>query len=320
MVTRRLALADQEEAVLLFGQHDRNLKEIERRFNVQIFVRPSDRIDEGGLTLAVRGRRFARRHAVPPDGTAILTPLALAIIYFVIPASTGRPVFSHFLSMLGFWLLFFLYPLNGTHHYVYSVIPMAAQLTAIVASALLGVTVVIVRDDLIGLGIDAKHSNEDAIAPFDEWITRYGDRIGLLGGIDVDILCQQSPQDIVNDVVERGGRFRRLGQRAQPAMDDDEGVALVGHALDTRSQRGGLAFVLDPAIGLGAGLKGLTGITDRVRAGLSRTAQNRLHRAGVTARCHHIASLAEQPAQGDAFLIKLAIGRYARAAEDCNND
>jgi phosphate starvation-inducible PhoH-like protein len=56
VVTRRLALADQEEAVLLFGQHDRNLKEIERRFNVQIFVRPSDRIDEGGLTLAVRGR------------------------------------------------------------------------------------------------------------------------------------------------------------------------------------------------------------------------------------------------------------------------
>ena len=73
-----------------------------------------------------------------------------------------------------------------------------------------------VMDDLIGLGIDAKHSNEDAIAPFDEWITRYGDRIGLLGGIDVDILCQQSPQDIVKDVVERGGRFRRQGQRLRP--------------------------------------------------------------------------------------------------------
>lgn len=77
-----------------------------------------------------------------------VTPMALAIIYFVIPASTGRPVFSHFLSMLGFWLLFFLYPLNGTHHYVYSVIPMPAQLTAIVASALLGVTVVIVVTNL----------------------------------------------------------------------------------------------------------------------------------------------------------------------------
>jgi phosphate starvation-inducible PhoH-like protein len=56
MVTRRLALSDQEEAVLLFGQHDRNLKEIERRFNVQLFVRPAERMDEGGLTLAVRGR------------------------------------------------------------------------------------------------------------------------------------------------------------------------------------------------------------------------------------------------------------------------
>lgn len=77
-----------------------------------------------------------------------VTPLALAIIYFVIPASTGRPVFSHFLSMLGFWLLFFLYPLNGTHHYVYSVIPMPAQLAAVVASALLGVTVVIVVTNL----------------------------------------------------------------------------------------------------------------------------------------------------------------------------
>lgn len=77
-----------------------------------------------------------------------VTPLALAIIYFVIPTSTGRPVFSHFLSMLGFWLLFFLYPLNGTHHYVFSVIPMPAQIGAIAASALLGVTVVIVVTNL----------------------------------------------------------------------------------------------------------------------------------------------------------------------------
>ena len=60
----------------------------------------------------------------------------------------GRPIYSHFLSMLGFWLLFFLYPLNGTHHYVFSVIPMAAQMGAIAASTLLGVTVVIVVTNL----------------------------------------------------------------------------------------------------------------------------------------------------------------------------
>ncbi|MCB1671033.1 MAG: cbb3-type cytochrome c oxidase subunit I [Gammaproteobacteria bacterium] len=78
-----------------------------------------------------------------------VTPLALAILYFVIPASTGRPIFSHFLSMLGFWGLFFLYPLNGIHHYIYSVIPMAAQTTAILASFLLGAVVVIVVTNLI---------------------------------------------------------------------------------------------------------------------------------------------------------------------------
>ncbi|NNC63232.1 MAG: hypothetical protein HKN84_00480, partial [Gammaproteobacteria bacterium] len=78
-----------------------------------------------------------------------VTPLALAILYFVIPASTGRPIFSHFLSMLGFWGLFFLYPLNGTHHYVYSVIPMAAQISAIAASALLAVIVIIVVTNLL---------------------------------------------------------------------------------------------------------------------------------------------------------------------------
>lgn len=66
-----------------------------------------------------------------------------------------------------------------------------------------------IMDDVIALGINAKHSNEDAIAPFDEWIERYGDRIGLLGGIDVDILCQRRPDEIVADVYEKGVRFRK---------------------------------------------------------------------------------------------------------------
>jgi mono/diheme cytochrome c family protein len=51
--------------------------------------------------------------------------------------------------MLGFWGLFFWYPLNGTHHYVFSVIPMEAQFAAITASALLGVVVVIVVTNLM---------------------------------------------------------------------------------------------------------------------------------------------------------------------------
>ena len=67
-------------------------------------------------------------------------------------------------------------------------------------------------DDAIALGIDAKHSNEDQIAPFDEWITRYNDRIGLLGEIDVDILCRKSPEEVFDLVVEKGLRFRNMAR------------------------------------------------------------------------------------------------------------
>src|SRR5712664_467031 len=78
-----------------------------------------------------------------------VTPFALAIVYYVIPATTRRTIFSHFLSMVGFWVLFFTYPLNGTHHYVYSAIPMAAQKGAIVASAYLGMDVILVVTNLL---------------------------------------------------------------------------------------------------------------------------------------------------------------------------
>src|SRR5437016_11297747 len=73
-----------------------------------------------------------------------VTPFALAVAYYVIPATTRRAIYSHFLSLVGFWLLFFVYPLNGTHHYVYSAIPMAAQKGAIVASAYQGMDVILV--------------------------------------------------------------------------------------------------------------------------------------------------------------------------------
>lgn len=65
-----------------------------------------------------------------------------------------------------------------------------------------------VMEDIIALGIDAKHSNEDAIAPFDTWIENYGDRIGLLGGFDMDFLCTQDPEEIYNNVHEAGKHYR----------------------------------------------------------------------------------------------------------------
>ncbi|HLF36109.1 MAG TPA: uroporphyrinogen decarboxylase family protein [Cyclobacteriaceae bacterium] len=69
-----------------------------------------------------------------------------------------------------------------------------------------------IMDDIIALGIDAKHSNEDEIAPFEKWIELYNDRIGLLGGIDVNILCLNSYDEVYRIVKERGNRFRSMSR------------------------------------------------------------------------------------------------------------
>ena len=77
------------------------------------------------------------------------TPFALAMTFYVLPVRTGQPIYSHFLSMIGFWLLFFSYPLNGTHHYVYSSIPMDTQRAAIAASVIMGFDVMLVVFNLL---------------------------------------------------------------------------------------------------------------------------------------------------------------------------
>ena len=67
-------------------------------------------------------------------------------------------------------------------------------------------------DDVIDVGIDAKHSNEDTIAPYEKWIELYGNRIGLFGGIDVDLLCQSSPEEVFDIVLERGSKYRQMAK------------------------------------------------------------------------------------------------------------
>ena len=54
-----------------------------------------------------------------------------------------------------------------------------------------------VMEDLISdVGIDAKHSFEDAIEPVTSFKAWYGDRIGVVGGIDMDVLARSSPEAV----------------------------------------------------------------------------------------------------------------------------
>ena len=64
-----------------------------------------------------------------------------------------------------------------------------------------------IMDELIEVArIDAKHSNEDQIALFPEWVNCYGDKIGNFGGLDTDMVCSADKETIVEyskDVLQK---------------------------------------------------------------------------------------------------------------------
>ena len=58
-----------------------------------------------------------------------------------------------------------------------------------------------IMDDLIdAVGIDAKHSTQDVIEPITVSKERWGKRVGLLGGVDVDFITRAQPKDMKNYV------------------------------------------------------------------------------------------------------------------------
>ena len=67
-----------------------------------------------------------------------------------------------------------------------------------------------IMEDLIESGIDAKHSNEDTIAPFCEWQKRYSKKIAIFGGADMGFLCtadDKSIKEYVNDILKSSSEF-----------------------------------------------------------------------------------------------------------------
>jgi cytochrome c oxidase cbb3-type subunit 1 len=79
-----------------------------------------------------------------------ITPAGLALMYFFLPLAVKAPLFSHRLSLLGFWALAFFYPFVGTHHYLFSPIPYHNQTISIVTSMMLIIPVWAVITNLFG--------------------------------------------------------------------------------------------------------------------------------------------------------------------------
>ncbi len=67
----------------------------------------------------------------------IFTPAGLAIAYYFIPRASNTPLFSHKLSMVGFWSLAFVYVWTGAHHMLHGPISQWLQTISIVFSLML---------------------------------------------------------------------------------------------------------------------------------------------------------------------------------------
>ncbi|MCB9853142.1 MAG: cbb3-type cytochrome c oxidase subunit I [Phycisphaerales bacterium] len=91
-----------------------------------------------------------------------VTPIGWGLMYYFVPIILKKPIWSHGLSLVGFWGLAFFYPLNGIHHFLYSPIPMFLQYGAVISTIAveLVVTTVIVNffGTLVGRG-DALRTN-----------------------------------------------------------------------------------------------------------------------------------------------------------------
>jgi cytochrome c oxidase cbb3-type subunit 1 len=72
------------------------------------------------------------------------TPMALGAAYYLIPKVLGRPIYSYYLSVLGFWSLALFYNWAGVHHLIGGPVPVWLVSAGIVASIMMVVPVVVV--------------------------------------------------------------------------------------------------------------------------------------------------------------------------------
>ncbi len=86
-----------------------------------------------------------------------------------------------------------------------------------------------VMDDIIDdMQFDAKHSFEDQITPVEEALKIWGDRIAILGGIDMDFLARKTPEEIIKrskillEIQKNSGRYALGSGNSIPDYIPDE--------------------------------------------------------------------------------------------------
>ncbi|MFP5213976.1 MAG: cbb3-type cytochrome c oxidase subunit I [Acidobacteriota bacterium] len=63
-----------------------------------------------------------------------LTPLAIAVSYYIVPRVVNSPLYSHSLSLVGFWSILVIYTHIGSHHLLQTPIPTWLKVFGIIGS------------------------------------------------------------------------------------------------------------------------------------------------------------------------------------------
>ena len=119
-----------------------------------------------------------------------LTPIAVGIAYYIIPRVARAPLYSHTLSLIGFWSLIAFYTHIGTHHLIQAPVPTWLKTVSIVDSVGMLIPVLTV---LVNLWLTAKDN-------MGEFARSVPGKFILAGTIWYLITCIQGPMQSLPSV------------------------------------------------------------------------------------------------------------------------
>ena len=98
-----------------------------------------------------------------------------------------------------------------------------------------------ILDDLGEIGIDGRHSYEDNILPVEEAYEKYHNRFAVFGGMDVDFVCREAPEQVykrakamLERTADRGGYALGTGNSVPDYVPDENYFAMIRAALELR--------------------------------------------------------------------------------------
>lgn len=122
----------------------------------------------------------------------IFTPMGLAQAYYFLPKLANTPIYSHRLSMIGFWSIAFVYAWIGAHHIIHGPVSQWLQTTAIIFSIWLFIPVFSVVTNIFATLKDQ----------WSQYIQSAPIRFIMMGNIFYLLTCVQGPLMAMRNINE----------------------------------------------------------------------------------------------------------------------